>query len=391
MINDPKSSRLYELDVLRAIAFLFVVAQHLFGGFARAVEADSVQSFVLSLLHVVAKPAVPIFMVLVGINLFLYSKHKKPDFKGFYKKKFMRLFIPYTMWSVIFIILSRNYGKLPNILSILVTGTGDYHLWYMGMLIRVILFFPFIWFIAHYVHSRGKLTKNILLTLFVVVYWALDKNKDLITTNIINVIYDHPSNLQAIFVQISPVFWSLYLVIGIKIAYEYADFKAFIDKTKWYWLGVYPFLLAYNYYDDIKSKLGIQESDLVKSMISYSHTILSVSFMVISFLVFYIASSYIYANLPKAYAVLRHISKYSFAGYLVHAYILSIAVAPIAYFGMPYSLPLDIAIYIAAIFLSIELIHVISYLPHSHLLTGLKRVDLSNPVVRRPKQPTMSG
>ena len=385
MIKEDNSSRIYELDALRAFAFLFVVAQHLFGGFAWRDGVDPVQSFVLSFLFVIAKPAVSIFIVLVGINLFLYSKHKRPDFKEFYKKKVKRLFIPYIIWCVFLIILSGNYGKLTNILGILVTGSGDYHLWYMGMLIRVILFFPLIWFVFNYVYSRGKLTRNILFAMFVVAFWAVSKNKDVITQSFIDFIFNHPSNLQAIFVQISPVFWSLYFVIGVKIAYEYADFKAFIDKTKWYWLVAYPFLLAYNYYDEIKSKIGIQESDLVQIVISYSHTILSIAFMVISILVFYIASSYIYSNLPKAYAVLRHISRYSYAGYLVHAYILAIAVAPIAYFGMPYSLPLDIAIYLAAIFLSIELTHIISYFPHSHLLTGLKRADLSNTVVP-PKQ-----
>ena len=381
MIKDYKNSRIYELDALRAFAFLFVVAQHLFGGFAWRDAVDPAQSLVLSLMYVIAKPAVPIFLVLVGINLFLHSKDKKPDFKEFYKKKFTRLFIPYILWCIVFIALSGQYRGLANLLGVLVTGSGNYHLWYMGMLIRVILYFPLIWFIFNYVYSRSEATRNILFLLFVVVFWVVSVNKDLITNSFISLIFNRPSNLQAIFVQLSPVFYSLYLVIGIKIAYRYAGFKGFISKTKWYWLGAYPILLAYNYYHEIKSKLGIQESDIIQSAISYTHTILSIAFMVTSIIVFYIMSSYICSNLPKVLGILQHISKYSYAGYLVHANMLAIAVAPIAYFGMPYSLPLDIAIYIFSIFLSIELTHMISYLPYSHLLTGLKRADLSKAAV----------
>ena len=47
MIKDPKSLRICELDALRAFGFLFVVAQHLFGGFAWRDGVDLVQSFVL--------------------------------------------------------------------------------------------------------------------------------------------------------------------------------------------------------------------------------------------------------------------------------------------------------------------------------------------------------
>ncbi|HBP63459.1 MAG TPA: hypothetical protein DD730_04130 [Desulfosporosinus sp.] len=87
LIEEHKNSRIYELDALRAFGFLFVVAQHVFGGFAHRPEIDTGQALILSLIYVIAKPAVPIFMVLLGLNLFLYSKYKKPDFKEFYKKK----------------------------------------------------------------------------------------------------------------------------------------------------------------------------------------------------------------------------------------------------------------------------------------------------------------
>lgn len=379
MIEEHKNSRIYELDALRAFGFLFVVAQHVFGGFAHRPEIDTGQALILSLIYVIAKPAVPIFMVLLGLNLFLYSKYKKPDFKEFYKKKIKKLFIPYIIWSVMIIILDGEYEKFNHIIGNIITGNTQYHLWYMGMLMRVILFFPLIWVFFNDMYARSKLTRRVLFALFVVAFWAINNSNDAITVSVTNFIFDHPSKLQERFIGISPILWSLYLVIGVKIAYEYDEFIALIDKLKWYVIGVYPLLLAYNYYDEVKSRIGVQESDLVKDVIGYSHSALKVAFMVISILVFYIVSSYVYSSLPKAYKALQHISNYSYAGYLVHAYLLQVAAAPIIRYGMPCSIPLDIAIYVVTILLSIELIHIISYLPYSHLLTGSKRVILSLP------------
>jgi len=365
-----KHSRIHELDVLRAFGFLFVVAQHLFGGFAWRAEVGTIQSLILSLIYVIAKPAVPIFLVLVGLTLFLYTKDQKPRFIEFYKKKFKNIMIPYILWSILIIIFNGDFQKFSNIIGILMTGSASYHLWYMGVLIRVFLFFPLMWFIFNYGYSRDKTTRNILFALFVVVSWYFIKNEGVITTNIANFLFNNPSELKKKFVSISPIFWSLYLVIGMRVAYEYDDFKAFIEKRKWQLLGAYPFLLAYNYYDEIKDKIGIQESDLVQSMISYSHSVLSIAFMVLSILVFYIISKGIYDKLPRLYSVLRHIAKYSYVGYLIHTCVLSLAAMPILTYGMPYSLPLDSAIYFVTIFFSIEIPHMLGYLPYSYLLTG---------------------
>jgi probable poly-beta-1,6-N-acetyl-D-glucosamine export protein len=365
-----KNSRIYELDALRAFGFLFVVAQHLLGGFAWRAEVDTGQSLILSLFYVIAKPAVPIFLVLVGLTLFLYSKDQKPKFKEFYKKKFKNILIPYILWSLIIIIFNGDYQKFNNIIGILVTGSGNYHLWYMGVLIRVFLFFPLMWFIFNYSYSRGKAIRDISFALFVVVSWYLIKNEGVITTNIASFIFNNPSELEKKFVSISPIFWSLYLVIGMRIAYEYDNFMTFIETKKWNILGVYPFLLAYNYYDEIKDKIGIQESDLVQSMINYSHSVLYIAYMVLSILVFYIISKDIYAKLPRVYSVLRHIAKHSYVGYLIHTCVLSLSAMPILTYGMPYSLPLDTAIYVVTIFFSIEIPHMIGYLPFSYLLTG---------------------
>jgi peptidoglycan/LPS O-acetylase OafA/YrhL len=364
-----KRSRLHALDVLRAIAFLFVVAQHEFGGYAWREGMDTVHSLILSLLYVIAKPAVPIFLVLVGITLFLYSKDKKPNFTEFYRKKFKSIIVPYIFWAILVIYLNGDYGKFNNIIGTLITGDGAYHLWYMGTLIRIFLYFPLIWVIFNYVYSQGKQTRNILFTLFVIAYWLLDKNNHVVTTSVINFIFSNPSALQKKFITVSPIFSSLYLVIGIKIAYEYDNFIALVAKRKRFIIGAYPFLLAYSYYSEIKTKIGIQESNLVHYILGNLHQILWIAFVIVSILVFYILSSYIYVSVPKAYQLLCHISNYSYVGYLIHTYVLGYVAGKLSY-DVSFSFAVEIAIYLVTILISIEIPHLLSYLPYSHIITG---------------------
>lgn len=89
-----KSPKINELQVLRTIAFLFVVAQHVFGGYAWRPGLNIKYSLIFDLLHVIGKPAVPMFVFLVGITLFLHSKEKRPQFAKFYQKKIKTIIIP---------------------------------------------------------------------------------------------------------------------------------------------------------------------------------------------------------------------------------------------------------------------------------------------------------
>jgi len=367
-------SRIYELDVLRAFGFLFVVAQHLFGGFARRQGMGIDQSLVLSLLFVVAKPAVPVFLVLVGVTLFLSNKDKVPNFKDFYAKKLKSVIIPYIFWAVIVTVLAGNSAKLSSIssaLGTLISGSGDYHLWYMGTLIRIFLFFPFIWFVFNYVYKQGKLARNIFYMLFVVAYSFLNSNNNVIAAAIY-LLFDNPSELQKKFVTLSPLFWSLYLVLGIKIAYEYASFVSFLVKRKLYIITSYPFLLAFAFYEEVGAKLGVHESQPVKDILNYPRHILYALFVIVTILVLYIVGASVYKSFPKIYSVLRHIADYSYIGYLIHTSVLTFVVVKTLSYGMSYSLPLEAAIYIVIVALSIEIPHLLSYIPYSYYVLGKK-------------------
>ena len=75
-----KQERLQEIDILRAIAFIFVVVQHTLGGYSN-IEGIPYSSFtVMKLMYVMAKIAVPnflfIYAIIVVSNMYCYIKVK---------------------------------------------------------------------------------------------------------------------------------------------------------------------------------------------------------------------------------------------------------------------------------------------------------------------------
>ena len=59
VVNFMHKEHIKELDVLRAIGFIFVVAQHIFGAYAWWEGAGFAESLILSLYYLIAQPAVP--------------------------------------------------------------------------------------------------------------------------------------------------------------------------------------------------------------------------------------------------------------------------------------------------------------------------------------------
>ena len=137
-----KKERLLELDVMRGIAFLFIVLQHTIGGFSYRDDISFNNFIVSKFIYIGAETGVELFIFLTAASL-IYTYINKFDIKDFYIKKLKFLVLPFVIWSIIIMI---NNGQTLNVQSILVIFTGDaqYHLWYMGMILRIYLYFPII-------------------------------------------------------------------------------------------------------------------------------------------------------------------------------------------------------------------------------------------------------
>jgi len=309
-----KKERLLEFDVLRAIAFIFVVLQHSIGGFSFRNDI-SVQDFLVSkFLYVMAEIAVPLFVFLTGVAL-LYTYYDKFDIKSFYIKKLKFLVFPFFIWSL-FIMFYNNEPIDKHVFENIFTGNAQYHLWYMAMILRIYLYFPIILNIARLIKKSNKYIRIGCFIFLTLGYWSLLNHYEILGI-LSKLIFKNPTDLQNKFINITPLFYYLYFVIGAYIITNYKTFKKLIFRYKY--IVVFAYILAFLYY------YYIEISDRIENPFPYikSYTLTSIFYRSISILFFYILSYYIVIKLKKIFYLLKIISKYSFPAYLIHVFIMN--------------------------------------------------------------------
>lgn len=134
LLNEEK--RLKEIDILKAAAFIFIVAQHTIGGYSNVKNLYFLDYGILKFLYVIAKSGVPIFLFISGV-LFFRVYGDKLNLKDFYVKKFKYIFIPYVIWSALNMYYMNNTERFSDFIIEIIAGNGAFHLWYMGMVIRL--------------------------------------------------------------------------------------------------------------------------------------------------------------------------------------------------------------------------------------------------------------
>lgn len=120
---------------VRGICILAVIAIHILA------EYQLRSGGVLKLEWVLARQllnfTVPTFVFIAG---YFTKKEKVEPVKTFYFKRFQRLFVPYIIWSLLYLGLR---GKLhQNILETLITGNASWQLYYIIVLLQCVMLTP---------------------------------------------------------------------------------------------------------------------------------------------------------------------------------------------------------------------------------------------------------
>lgn len=353
-----KQDRLREIDILRAIAFIFVVIQHTLGGYSN-IEGIPYSSFtVMKLMYVMAKTAVPIFLFISAIALF-YAHSKKLDCKSYYLKRIKYVFIPYIIWSAINMIGLGNEAKFGDFIMQVISGNGAFHLWYMGMVLRVFLIFPIILWIAKKVHLMNIKIRTGIFILLVYVYYLVSKFQNVISDNVGIFIFGTPTEVQQRIINISAVFWYLYFLLGIYVALNYEYIKKKLIQYRVVIFISYGLSFVYSYLNEIEKVEFIRAIYLLN--------------MVLSILVFYLVSVML-AEKNKVYRILKFIGDYSFGAYMAHIMVVNFMANIIM-------IELDTRNYLVVGVLTLiitsvvtpAIIKLISYIPYSEYVTGAKR------------------
>lgn len=140
-----KRKWLKELDYIRALAILAVVAIHTTGSWelVRPLTKTALFALVINELSVFA---VPFFFLVSGIVLF--SSYESSSIINFYKKRLRSILLPYLFFSIIYEIFKSVYFNTHltsnRFVSDIALARSYYHFWFFLVLIYYYLLYPFL-------------------------------------------------------------------------------------------------------------------------------------------------------------------------------------------------------------------------------------------------------
>lgn len=354
--------RLLELDLLRGIAFFLVVIQHTLGGYSYSKNISITNLLVSRFIYIIALPAVKIFLTLMAISL-IYTYLNKFNFKKFYIKKIKFLLIPYIIFSFLNIILLRDTYKLKSFIAQILTGNSAYHLWYMAMTLRIYIYFPLIVLLVKKINKKNKYFKILFLIFYTIMYLFILINNSKLTSFIGKLIFKNPSYLQQKFINVSPLPWSLYFVIGIYIILNYTSFKNFILKFKRSLIILYIITLCLVYINEISN---IIHTPLLFTKFNNEISIIN---NILSIIFFCLSSIYILNTKKRLSKVIKFMGDFSFPAYMFHIVILQYLANHIPQTKNLYS---PIILLVLTIIITLSIIYIFSFLPYSNYILGIK-------------------
>jgi Uncharacterized protein conserved in bacteria len=313
---------IYELDWLRALTALGVVAVHSLSftaGFNGSLVGVQVQNAIVVALHFTRE----MFMFVTAFSLiYVYANRNKFSPFQFWKKRGIGVFLPYCIWSGIYIIINNHPGSLTqfsNLFSLdILTGNASFQLYYILLTLQFYLLFPlFLIFMQRVAHSPWiALALSFVLQ---VVGFYLDY---------------HILQRQAF-----TGFWSFFSLYQSRIAIVYQFYFVLGGMTAWYWPQIHTFLLQHvrlisgvfivalsalwmHFFIQIRifqESIGYASSVLQPVMVLYSPIIIAFLFCMACLW----ARSVNAQGVPKGYRFWHLLSNTSFGIYLIHALLLT--------------------------------------------------------------------
>ncbi|MEX3745304.1 MULTISPECIES: acyltransferase [Lysinibacillus] len=318
-------NRLEEIDILRGIAFLAVVLQHVIAGLFYLPNINAESITLGTVLLAAIRFAVPLFVFITGVVLF-YNYDRKINYKSFIKKRFVQVIVPYIIWTIFYFVWIKflfgittlgTWNALKEIGISLITGTGNYHLWFMVMIIPFYFLFPFFKII---ISKDKKFSWNLTMLIVFLVFnffllYLLSKGS---FSN-----FSPKVSFITNYLDRNSVFWVFYFVFGGFVGVYYKQFIVFVKKIKFLNLLIWivSIFLIYKKITEINKTETINNYLLSANITSPLDPIMY-PFLISSILLVFWVSHIICNKMMKLSKLLNVFGKYSFGGYLIHAFVL---------------------------------------------------------------------
>ncbi len=306
--NILQEERKVYLDYLRIIATIAVIILHVSAKNWYYVDLTSFEWKVFNSVDASVQWAVPIFVMISGA-LFL-DNSRSLNTKKLYKYNIFRMVITLAVWSAIYALDKLLCGTdLKTCVAVFIQG--NYHLWYLYMVLGLYIFTPII----------RKITVSKPLTeyfLILAVILGIIFPRLLFVLKCINIPHTQflLNNIEIAFSKIHINLtegYIFYYVLGFYLS------KYSIDK-KWcrasYLSGILGYILIVLLTDWYSKKTGSANGEF------YSYFSINVMFMAIGIFIFFKSTFFNVQLSGKELQCVKKISKYTFGIYLVHALIM---------------------------------------------------------------------
>ena len=127
-----------EVDVVRIVTFAAVIAVHAIAFTQR--PSNQVAAGAMMLLQFGRE----LFFALMGFVLVYSAERRYPGARAFWRRRFLFVAVPYLAWTLIYWFDAVLRGQHQRLVSDLVTGNAEYHLYFLLVTMQLYLVFPLV-------------------------------------------------------------------------------------------------------------------------------------------------------------------------------------------------------------------------------------------------------
>lgn len=219
MKKDRETLGFHSISVYRNELFAFsiisIILFHFVDDFLDSTAATGIAIMPANMFaDIISSIGVEIFVLLSGLGLY-FSFRKNSDVQRFYKKRFIRILVPYGIfgcvaWLVLTVISKKDFWYyIYNFSLMSFWNSGNVMLWYIAFILVMYLAFPLIFAIINSEHSG----RNTLITLAIMYL----------------ILFACENNSTSIYSDVEIALWRMpVFVVGTyfgKLAYEKRQFK----------------------------------------------------------------------------------------------------------------------------------------------------------------------
>ncbi|MCR8644826.1 acyltransferase [Paenibacillus sp. N1-5-1-14] len=326
-----RKPKIYEIEWMRALAFLAVVMQHTIAHYTYVPEVRLEDGVIFALLLLVSKFAVPLFIFISGLLLF-YNYDANIRYGTFIRKRFKDIVLPYLPWAVLYAVLFHGldlttFPAWQKLGLLVLTGTASYHLWYVVMTMQLYILFPFIQRLSMPLRKvSSKVTWGVMITLGVLYILQMTQNGWIYETAYklnIPILTDFFTE----YLDRNAFMFLFYFVMGAGAGMHLEKWRSWLIKYRWYILSIYAAVVI-----GMLAKVVSSFKLSPELAINYNDTLLLRPLMAVFLIISVLAMHVISISLSKksnstVSKIVLTIGSYSYVAYLAHALMLNMAYA----------------------------------------------------------------